>query len=185
MSLAPPPAPRRRLHLRRVTCEGFMRDDGLIEIEGLLIDTKPTPLQLLTKRLQADEPIHQMRVRMTIDRERKIIDVRAYSEHTPYADCMEVEAGYRKLIGLRIEPGFTREVKRLFRATQGCSHMTELLLPMASTAFQVLWGEGEFTGVDAAGSASRTSPLGGCHALRLDGQIVKTYFPQNFKEPIP
>lgn len=183
MSVAPPAAPRRRLHLRRITCEGFLRDDGLLEIEGLLIDTKPTPLQMHTKTLPAEAPIHQMRVRMTIDRERNIIDVQAFSEHTPYPDCTEVEAGYRQLIGLRIEPGFTREVKRLFRGTQGCSHMTELLLPMASTAFQVIWGEGEFgDAVDAAGSGRRTSPLGGCHALRLDGQIVKTHFPQAFKE---
>ena len=183
MSLAPPPAARRRLHLRRIHCEGFLRDDGLVEIEGLLIDTKPDPLQLVNKTVPAGEPIHQMRVRLTIDRQRCIVDAGAWSEHTPYLDCMEVEAGYRRLIGLRIEPGFTREVKRLFRGTLGCSHMTELLPPMASTALQVLWADGDFEpaatqdGTDAA--RQRSSPIGGCHALRLDGDIVRTYFPQH------
>jgi len=182
MSMAPPPAARQPLHLRRISCEGFQREDGLIEIEGLLIDTKPVPLELVNKALAAGDPIHQMRVRLTIDRERRIVDANAWSEHTPYPDCMEVEAGYRKLIGLRIEPGFTREVKRLFRGTLGCSHMTELLPPMASTAFQVMWADGDFDTVDEKGSRQRTSPLGGCHALRLDGHIVRTYFPQHQKE---
>jgi hypothetical protein len=185
MSMAPPPAARQPLHLRRISCEGFLRDDGLIDIEGLLIDTKPAPLQLVNKALAAGDPIHQMRVRLTIDRERRIVDANAWSEHTPYPDCMEVEAGYRKLIGMRIEPGFTREVKRLFRGTMGCSHMTELLPPMASTAFQVMWADGDFDTVDAQGSQQRTSPLGGCHALRLEGHIVRTYFPQHYKDTTP
>jgi hypothetical protein len=185
MSIAPPPAARRRLHLRRVSCEGFQREDGLFEIEGLLIDTKPTQLRLVNKEVPPGEPIHQMRVRLTIDGERRIVDASAYSEHHPYPDCMEVEAGYRRLVGMRIEPGFTREAKRLFRGTQGCSHMTELLPLMASIAFQVLWADSDFTTVDPQGSAERSSPLGGCHALRLDGDIVRTYFPEHCKEPAP
>ena len=181
MTLAPPPAPRTPLHLRRISCEGFLRDDGLYDLEGLLIDTKPVPLPLVTREVPAGESIHQMRVRLTIDREMTIVDARVYSEHTPYPDCVEVEANYRQLVGLRIGPGFTREVKRLFRGTAGCSHMTELLPPLASTAFQVMWANNDFDSVDAEGSTQRTSPLGGCHALRLEGRIVRTYFPQVLK----
>jgi hypothetical protein len=182
VSIAPPAAPRRPLHLRRITCEGFLRDDGLIDIEGLLIDTKPVALELVSKEVPAGEAIHQMRIRLTIDRERRIVDAQAFSEHTPYPDCMEVEAGYRKLIGLKIEPGFTNTVKRLFRGTLGCTHLTELLPPMASTAFQVVWANERFEGADEEASRHRTSPLGGCHALRLDGEVVRTYFPQAAKK---
>lgn len=185
MSTAPPPAARRLLHQRRIHCEGFLRDDGLFEIEGLLIDTKPTTLRLVNKDVPPGQPIHQMRVRLTIDGERRIVDATAYSEHNPYPDCMQVEAGYRRLVGMRIEPGFTREAKRLFRGTLGCSHMTELLPLMASTAFQVMWADSDFTRVDPQGSAQRSSPLGGCHALRLDGDIVRTYFPKHHKAEAP
>ena len=183
MSIAPPPAPRRPLHLRRISCEGFQRDDGLLDIEGLLIDTKPTPLQLVNRKVDAEQPIHQMRICLTIDRERRILEARAYSEHTPYPDCMEVEAGYRKLVGIRIEPGFTLAVKRLFRGTLGCSHMTELLPAMASTAYQVVWADSDFGSAAPQGGARRSSPLGGCHALRLGGHVVRTYFPQHCQEP--
>ena len=74
-----------------------------------------------------------MRLRMTIDRERCIVDLQAWTEASPYPDCAEIEPAYRQLIGHRIEPGFTQLVKQLFRRTAGCSHMTELLPPMAST----------------------------------------------------
>ena len=39
MSMAPPPGARRPAHLRRIACEAFERDDGLIELEGLLTDS--------------------------------------------------------------------------------------------------------------------------------------------------
>jgi hypothetical protein len=186
VSFAPPLAtPRRPLHLRRIHCEGFLRDDGLIDIEGTLVDTKPVPLELVSKVVPAGDAIHQMRIRLTIDRTRRIVAAQAFSEHTPYVTCMEVEAAYAQLVGLRIEPGFTREVKRMFRGTAGCSHMTELLPPMASTAFQLLWADGEFGGADDEGSRERTSPLGGCHALALDGHVVRTYFPEHAKERAP
>lgn len=175
-SLIPPAAARQPIHLRRISCEGFVREDGLFDIEGLLVDTKPMPLNLVTREVPAGTAIHQMRVRLTIDRERLIVDAHAETEHGPYPDCMRVGSAYRQLIGMRIEPGFTQSVKRLFRGISGCSHITELLPPMASTAFQMLWASGGFGGADPEGSSQRTSPLGGCHALRLDGPIVKTYF---------
>jgi hypothetical protein len=172
-----PPSPRKPIHLRRISCEGFEREDGLFEIEGLLIDTKPNPVELVTGRLAAGKPIHQMRVVWVIDRERTILQVRASTEHSPYPVCGEIAPAYSQLVGLRIEPGFTAAVKRMFRSVRGCSHMTELLPPMASTAFQMLWADGGFDSADAPRSERRTSPLGGCHALKLDGVIVRTYFP--------
>lgn len=172
---------RRQLHLRRIHCEAFERPDGLIDLEGQLIDTKPQPLQLVHREVPAGEAIHQMRVRLTIDRERRIVDARVSSEHAPYPDCRGVEAAYRQLVGLRIEPGFTMAVKRLFRGTAGCTHMTELLPTLASTAFQVLWASGEFAEAEAV-AAQRHSPLGGCHALRLDGEVVRIYFSEHARE---
>jgi len=176
MSQSTPPVPRRPVHLRRIHCEGFLRDDGLIDLEGTLVDTKPEPLQMVHRLVPAHAPIHQMRVRLTIDRERRIVDAQAWSEHSPYEDCQEVEPVYRQLVGARIEPGFTRLVKRLFGGTAGCTHLTELIPALASTAFQVIWAQGDFGGPDDPGSARRTSPLGGCHALRPEGRVVRTYF---------
>lgn len=185
MSHAPPPSARTPLHSRRIHCEGFRRADGLLELEATLIDTKPMPLQLVSRVVGSNEPIHQMRVRLVIDAQREIVDAAAFSEHTPYPTCTGVEATYRQLIGLRIEPGFTQQVKRLFRGTAGCTHMSEILPMMASTAFQVFWADGSFAEQDARASEPRQTPLGGCHALRLDGEVVRTYFPQFHNSSLP
>ena len=36
-----PPAPREVLHDRRIECAGYHREDGLWDIEGHIVDTKP------------------------------------------------------------------------------------------------------------------------------------------------
>ena len=174
-----PPTARRQIHLRRISCAGFARDDGLWDIEGRLIDTKPEPVNLPDRRVEADEAIHEMLVCLTIDREFMIHDAWARTLHSPYRTCGAINASYAQLIGLRIQPGFTQTVKRLFRGTLGCTHLTELVPPMATTAFQALWNERK--------PSPGPSPLDGCHALRRDGEVVRIHFPHAFaaRDPHP
>ncbi len=168
---------RHPIHLRRITCEGFKRDDGLFDIEGTLIDTKPFDVELPEKEVPAQAAIHHMMLRLTIDRHWTISDAVAKTLHGPYGTCGEISESYRQLIGLRIEPGFTKRVKRMFRGTLGCSHLTELLPPMATTAFQMLWSEHDGPAPAAAASDKpNTSPLGGCHVLRVDGPVARLHF---------
>ncbi len=148
-----------------------------MDIEGTLTDTKPEPIQMVEKALAANQPIHRMMVRLTIDRDRLIHGAAAFTMDSPYSVCGDIATSYAQLVGLRIEPGFTKTVKRMFRGTLGCSHLTELLPPMATVAFQMLWSKPNgFKGADSDDTALRSSPLGGCHALKLDGQVVKLHF---------
>lgn len=166
-------AARRRAHLRQITCEAFEREDGLIELEGLLVDTRPTPVRLVTgKAVAPDQPIHRMRVRLAVDRGGVIREACAYSEVSPYPECAGIEAAYRRLVGMRIGPGFPQAAKRLFRGIGGCTHITELIPPLATILFQVLWADSDF----ASPADDRPTPVGGCHGLRLDGEVARTYF---------
>jgi hypothetical protein len=70
-------------------------------------------------------------------------------------------------VGLRIEPGITREVKGLFRRDTGYTHISEPIPPMVSTVFQGLWANSDFVSTDPAAP---------------DGQVVRTYFPVSRKE---
>jgi hypothetical protein len=177
MSVAPAPVARRQIHQRRITCEAFEREDGLIELEGLLVDTKPVPVRLVTgKTVPPARPIHQMRVRLAVDRDGVIREARAYSEVSPYPECAGIEAAYRQLVGMRIQAGFPQAVKRLFRGIGGCTHITELIPPMATILFQVLWADSDFVGSTGRGPGERPTPVGGCHGLRLDGEVARTYF---------
>ncbi|MOA06737.1 hypothetical protein D3C78_1263980 [compost metagenome] len=164
---------RKKLHLRRISCEGFEREDGLIDIEGTLVDEKPFPLQMKERSLQAHEPIHWMRLCLSIDRQFRIHAVQAQMRHSPYGLCPEVVPRYQALVGLRIEPGFTRRVKQLFQGIAGCSHMTELLPSIATTAFQILWNESDHSAPAEHGH----SAVDGCASLRLDGEVVRMHFP--------
>ena len=62
------PAPREDRHNRQVTCRGFARKDGLLDIEGELIDTKAYDFPSSTHGvIEAGTPVHHMQVRITID----------------------------------------------------------------------------------------------------------------------
>ena len=84
MPLSAPVSPRKRLHSRRVTYEGWQRDDGLFDIEGHLVDIKDHDTTLLSGIRPAGEPVHDMWVRVTIDREYTIRDIEAQSDRVPY-----------------------------------------------------------------------------------------------------
>lgn len=168
--------PRKPVHLRRIHIEGFEREDGLIDIEGTLTDTKPYAIETEEKPVPADTAIHQMRVRITIDSSLTIVGAQATTLAGPYSICGDIAPVYRQLEGLHIGPGFTKTVKRLFRGVQGCSHITELLPPMATTAYQIVWAKpGSYGGADE-GVLKGQSPIDGCHALRTDGPVVMKYY---------
>ena len=132
------PVPRRRLHTRQVVCEGFEREDGLFDVEGRLCDTKSYDVGGVAGGAArvAGEPIHLMSIRLTLDGTCVIVGVQVRTHQAPFSECADINAAYDGLIGLRIEAGFTLAVKRRFRGVAGCTHLTELLGPVATTALQ-------------------------------------------------
>lgn len=165
---------RRKVHTRQITCEGFERDDGLIDVVATLTDTKPYTLTLPERIVAANDAIHHMRVTMTVDKELNIIDLLAETLSGPYPVCGDITSSYRQLAGMQIKPGFIKEAKSLFRGTKGCTHITELLSVLATAAYQVVWADPD--NYEATQARGQGSPIGSCHAMRIDGDVVKTYF---------
>ncbi|HCF6450017.1 DUF2889 domain-containing protein [Pseudomonas aeruginosa] len=168
-------AGRRLLHTRQITCTGYLRDDGLIELEGRLLDTKPSDLVDVYRIVRAGEPLHQMRVVMVVDKEFVIRKISALTEAAPTPECPGIASAYAALEGLRIGPGFTRQVKARMGGAQGCTHLTELLGPMATTLYQ----SGMPLQVEAMRQRAIAEPgyeppkpfvIGACHAYRVDGE---------------
>ncbi len=136
------PAQREERHLRRVSCRGFARTDGLLDIEGELIDTKNYDFPSSTHGLiKSGHPIHHMQVRITVDFELNIVAAEAVTIHGPYAICPKGAENIEGLVGLTIGPGWKRKVQQAIGGPKGCTHITELMGPMATTAFQTLYGE--------------------------------------------
>lgn len=181
-----PPVPRRHYHSRRVHCQGYLRDDGLWDIEAWLEDTKTYPLENRARGgIPAGEPLHGMGLRLTVDDELVIRGVEAAIDHSPYGPCPEIVDAYQKLVGLPIKPGFTLRLKERVGGVQGCTHLTELVGVMATVAYQSVHGSAARAVAEgrkpARTETGRPGHLGGCHALAVHGPVVARHYPEHFQ----
>ena len=193
-----PPVGRQHLHTRRVTCQGFYRDDGLFDIEGRITDEK-TYEQANEWRgaLPPGEFVHDMSIRLTLDHRFTIVDVEAVTDKSPYRMCGDVAPNFKKLIGLRIGAGFNRAVRERLGGTQGCTHIVELLGPVATTAFQTA-GSRRVNELQAAHRLKIGKPakprdpskpqrkpyvLDSCYSWASDSEVTKRWVPQFYTGP--
>ena len=175
MPLPPSPAPRKRIHLRVIALEGWKRDDGLWDIEARLTDTKDHDYPLASGLRRKGEPVHDMWVRVTIDRDMNILDASACSDAVPYpGGCDTIAPVYSQIIGLNLARGFRRMVGEMFDGVRGCSHITELLLSLPTAAFQTFASEVHETD-DRRGKPFQ---LDRCHALETTSETVRRYYPR-------
>ena len=129
--------PRRHLHTRTIKCEGYERDDGLYDIEAQIIDTKTYAVdEPYRGHRPAGAPVHDAArhdaATMTV-RDRGLV-----TDHAPYDICPSVAPGYQALIGAKVGGGWRKAVSEAVGRTKGCTHITELLMPAATVAFQTM-----------------------------------------------
>lgn len=180
------PVPRQLLHQRLVQCWGYQREDGLWDIEGRMVDTKTYafPNEDRGGAIEAGEPLHDMWLRLTVDDQFRIHDIEARTDGSPFGLCPAITARYRQLIGVRIGPGWSLKLRELFGGVNGCTHLTELLGPVATTLFQTLYGR-RYDEEDVKPPEQRTAPpvLNTCHALASDSPVVKKRWPRAYTGP--
>jgi hypothetical protein len=169
---------RRLIHQRQIECCGYLRTDGLWDIEGRLSDSKTHAVLLSEGRtVEAGEVYHGMLMRVTVDDEFSIREVAVTMAQVPTSECRSAAPAYERLIGLRIGPGFTRQCKELFGGIGGCVHLTELLPSIATTAFQTIpLARAQLAPRDVHDTGAFTRAIGGlintCYALRATGPIA-------------
>ena len=72
----PSAVPRTLKHTRRITCEGYLRDDGLWDIDARIVDTKAYRYTEPDRGSRGiGEPVHDMSVRLTIDDAMTVRDI--------------------------------------------------------------------------------------------------------------
>jgi hypothetical protein len=171
------PTPRQRLHSRHVRYEGFLRDDGLFDIEASLLDVKDRDCTLLSGVRAAGEPIHDIRLRVTLDRTGRIHAVETTSDATPYPPyCADHDDAYRKLVGASLFEGFRKALHAAMGGVQGCTHITEMLSNLPTAAIQT------FAGLQREDAGDRKPyQLDRCHALATEGEAVRRYYPRWYK----
>lgn len=180
----PAPAEREHIHTRSVECRGFRRSDGHWDVEAHLTDVKSYPFTNDYRgTITPGEALHDMWLRLTVDDSLTIIAADAVTDNGPYHLCGDITPNFQRLVGLSIRPGFTRKVRERLGGVHGCTHLVELLGPLATTAFQtiypILQRERAERG-DGGKTAAKRRPglLNSCHAYASDGEIVRRHWPE-------
>lgn len=176
----PAPDARQHRHRRTLTMDGYFRDDGMLDVEGHLVDIKSYDFQNETRgAVTAGTPVHDMWLRLTLDEHLVVKDVAVSIDASPHPICPAIAPAFNKLKGERIKPGWNIRVRELLGGIQGCTHVVEMLGPLGTVAYQTMGP----SRVRAPGAPppdpNKPSPrIGTCHALAPDSPVVKKRWPQ-------
>ncbi|MGH6742608.1 MAG: DUF2889 domain-containing protein, partial [Bradyrhizobium sp.] len=171
------------MHRRSVECLGYLRDDGLWEVEARLVDTKPFARHDRRHGLrQPGDPVHDIRLRLAVDDKLTIHEAGTTMQATPYPSCVDVEGILQRLVGERIGKGWRETVRRKIGELETCTHLSELLGPAVTTLFQTMSNGKDPEGRDSVDNQrdAKEPPffVGGCYSWRTDGPVIAELLPQ-------
>jgi hypothetical protein len=177
---------REELHHREIDLRFFRRSDGLFEVEGRLVDTKTHPF----RRLLAEEDappghhLHDITVRLVLDWELQVHAADAKMPATPFNICRGAAVALQSLVGLNIGAGWNKRVRELLGGVASCTHIVELLGPMATTVLQGMLPLRIIAGDDPESDAKRRFRVDSCYAFAADREVVVRLLP-NLKREKP
>lgn len=182
----PSAAPERQLkHSRRIDVQIFARGNGLWEVDAVITDVKTHDADLANGVRKAGEPIHDMLLRLVIDEAFNVLEAGSQTRAMPYpGECGNHGNAYAGLVGLNLLKGFRHAVHERLGGVAGCTHLTELTQVLPTAVIQAFAGEVINTRGDDGLDARQPFQLDRCHALRTDGNAVRTYYPRWYK-PAP
>ena len=182
-----PDSPNRtEIHLRRIEMRGYRRADGLYEIDGRVTDTKSDTVYTLVdhREVPAGTPLHDMWVRLVIDEDLLVHDIVAVTDASPYQICREAVEPMRGIVGERIKAGWSGMVKAKLGGAAGCTHLMEILIPLATAAYQTLTTV-RLAKPDPVDASGRPRRIDSCYAYGAEREIVKQRWPQFHRAKMP
>ncbi len=182
-SAIPPAAPRKHLHTRQVRFDGYLREDGLWDIEATLCDTKSHSWRSTDRGpLPAGTPIHDMFIRLTLDDALTIRAVATGMPSAPHGECIQAADPMQKMVGHRIGPGWRGTIDKHLGGVKGCTHLRELLFNMATAAYQTIPGHRaqlrREAGLPEGDGDQPPFFLGKCLGWDFEGPAVQRHFPE-------
>lgn len=180
--------PRKPIHSRNISFQGFLREDGLWDIDAELVDTKSVPIRMHERGdLAPGEAIHHMHIRVTVDDAMTIRDIVTAMDSSPFAECQGAVDPMRKLIGVTMGAGWRKAIEGAIGGVAGCTHLRELLFNVATAAFQTIpvhraqqrIARGEAPDADAPPPPY----VGKCLSWSLEGPVVQRLMPMFYRPP--
>ena len=174
---------RHELHHRQLDIRFFQRSDGLFEVEGRLLDRKTHPFRRLLHDCDtpAGAPLHDIRVRLTIDESLLVHDASATLAASPFEVCRGAANTLTPLKGLRIGAGWNKRVRELLGGAASCTHIMELLGPMATTIYQGLAPQ-RLARITQQGNDGHLSKVDSCYAYAGHREVVARLWPNRHKK---
>jgi hypothetical protein len=175
--ILPEPASREPVCTRSIVCRSFRRDDGLIDIDGRFIDTRPFDYESPFRGVcHAGSALHHMQLRLTVDRGRHVVAVASAMPSTPYETCPEVNPNFQRLVGLSLGRGFKKALRERLGGVDGCTHVLALLDTMAAAAVQAFASNNYAPRRPGQPEPVRVFKLEAlvdtCHSYRSDGPVM-------------
>ena len=173
---------RKELHHRQIDLRFFERSDGLFEVEGRLIDRKTHPFRrvLHERDTPPGTPLHDIAVRLVVDESLLVHDASATFAASPFEVCREAANTLAPLKGLRLGAGWNKRVRELLGGATSCTHIMELLGPMATTVFQG-FAPRRLARMAQPGNDAHKSKIDSCLAYAAAGEVVARLWPNHRK----
>jgi hypothetical protein len=181
----PSPVKRQHIHTRQINFAGYEREDGLFDIEAHLTDTKSYAFHNNWRgNIEPGDPIHEMLLRVTIDDKFVVQEIAAATDNSPFSICPDIAPVYGSLVGLTMGPGWRKAVRQQVAGIQGCTHLTELLFPMATVAIQTIRPlqnhRRRLADSDSRRHTGRPFVLNTCHAWAEYSPVVRENAPDYY-----
>ena len=175
------PVDRREVHRRVIDMKTYARDDGLFDVEAHLVDTKPFDFKPFAwpEPVRAGQHLHDLWIRMTVDDDYVVRAIEASSDVTPYAVCKGAQDTLSVLVGEPLARGWSAKVKERLKGAASCTHLMEMLIPMATTALQGMWGADVSRLVKIAGEGG-AGKVDSCYAYERSRDVVKVQYPEHY-----
>jgi len=184
MPLSPPVA-REHFHTRTYEFQGYRRADRLWDIEGRIVDRKTYAFDNEERgHVEAGVPVHEMAIRITIDNKLTVRAIEATTEHSPFRMCGGIVPNYQAMVGVRVGPGWRQAIKARLGGPAGCTHMSELLMAMATPCYQTVFP------ILAREHRAKTGEsedgiwpglVDTCHAYAADSPLVEKWLPEQYR----
>jgi hypothetical protein len=170
---------RREVHHRVIEMKTFARPNGLFDAEAHLVDRKSFDFNRAGAAdiVPANEPFHDLWIRITVDSALVVRAIEAASDVTPWAVCKEAGDSLQVLVGEALVRGWSAKVKEKLRGAISCTHLAEMLIPLATTALQGIHG--------LRSVADRNANIGqlvdSCYAFDASREVIKRLAPLHYR----
>jgi hypothetical protein len=170
---------KEELHFRRIDMRAWRRSDGLFEVESRLVDRKAFDFvrPRSGKFVSAGDAVHELGVRLVFDAAFEVKAISTFTDAAPFDHCPDGGKALQSMVGVRMTSGWGKEVRSRLGGALSCTHLMELLVPMATVAYQSMGGLAR-NAAEPLDPSGRPKKIDSCYAYGAQQELVLKYWPE-------